>query len=188
MIQIDGNQPNRGRLMALVLVLLFVAVGCAASGPIFRPIPIPDRQAVIYLYAAPPIDLPFGMRSNNLSYIRVNGRVVTKMMNDGYFPCVVKPGRVEFAVRQVGIGGPGNELPGIRTLEVEDGKEYYVMVGNVPGGIGSGGAGGSFYVPLPSGGAVVGSAPRAFGIEFSLVDPAKGAEEIKSRRLLDESN
>lgn len=91
------------------------------GGCLFTPVsPIPEGNAVIYLYKA--------WYGKDVYPIAANGRVITHLQKGGYFPFVTPPGKVGMFMTSKDTGsGTFFSNPAI-VLDVEAGKEYYLKL------------------------------------------------------------
>lgn len=91
------------------------------GGCLFTPVrPIPEGNAVIYLYKA--------WYGKDVYPIAANGRVITHLQKGGYFPFVTPPGKVGMFMTSKDTGsGTFFSNPAI-VVDVEAGKEYYLKL------------------------------------------------------------
>lgn len=124
-------------VMALLVLPLLPVVGlqgCAATGPLFKEVEVPEDKAVLYFYRKSSIV------GSGLSHeLYVNGEYITEITNGGYIPYMADPGQVNIVstqtrgefFRKTGLWSKamekveshGNLGPGI--IEVQPGAVYY---------------------------------------------------------------
>ena len=124
-------------VMALLVLPFFPVVGlqgCAATGPLFKEVQVPEDKAVLYFYRKSSIV------GSGLSHeLYVNGEYITEITNGGYIPYMADPGQVNIVstqtrakfFRKTGMWSEplgkaeshGNLGPGI--VEVQAGAVYY---------------------------------------------------------------
>ncbi len=114
------------RRIAVILVCLVLLASCSASGPRFLRETPDTVKANIYVYKVGRF-----VGSANAWYLSANGRRITVVKNEGYFPFAADPGNVTFSAKlRAGFGTlllaafiPEAELI---TINVEPNKEYFV--------------------------------------------------------------
>lgn len=80
-------------LIALVLAVFYVGCSSSLSGPLFKPVAdIPTDKSIIYLYR--PND-----DKNTEFTITYHGKEICVLENGGYFPLLVKEGKVVISSR-----------------------------------------------------------------------------------------
>lgn len=104
-------------LFSTVLIpLIFLSSGCETPGPSFTKAPTPDNKAVVYVYRLKKYSA--GGLKNYV--VHANGRRVTSLCNDCYFPYIARVGLTEFKSRA--------EYTSSAKTYIEAGKTYYLRL------------------------------------------------------------
>lgn len=107
------NHKSSSYFLWLLLGSTLLA-GCAAPGPIFKPVDlVPPNKGVVYIYRQPGF-----VGSAVFGTVTANNKPITKIMQGGYFPYLSDPGPVHFEV--------STEVTNTADVTVEPGIEKYL--------------------------------------------------------------
>lgn len=104
----------------LLVLLIGLLAGCATTGrgPAFSAASVPAGKAIVYLYRPK----SFMMSARTIFLALPTSEKSYAMVNGGYFPLIVDPGRIEVAA--VGADAKATRLE----LDAQAGVEEYVRV------------------------------------------------------------
>ena len=112
-------------IMAGILVLSVCASPASASASGFQEAEIPAGKAVVYIYRLPII--PFGPDTGMPFDVKANGKIITTLVQSGYYAYVTGPGEIEFTALECANAGPFAPTSTFSiTLNVIAGKAYYL--------------------------------------------------------------
>ncbi len=114
-------------LALFVITLAIYPIGCSSlKGPLYTAVSdIPEDQSVVYLYR-------INDNYNTEFMITYNYEEICVLVNNGYFPFFVEPGKVElssavqFKMFATGILDAAIATPTEFVFEAEPGKSYYL--------------------------------------------------------------
>ena len=103
---------------------VIISIGCSqAIGPSFQPVEnFGPERSVVYFY------FPFQIGWDDSHTILVDGRVLTRLDREGYYPFVTRRGAMIFSMK----GWPEEES---LKVDVEAGRVYFVRVSLVGNGV-----------------------------------------------------
>lgn len=111
----------RYAIAASCVAVILVVAGCATGPRFTSPIEPPADEAVVYFYR------PYQYAASAVApALRDNGKKITRLMTNGYYEYIVKPGKHEFVTDTMSIDKA-------LSLKLEAGKTYYVRLEPISG-------------------------------------------------------